>query len=247
MNSFGARLSSFGGSRNIPPAVRAAAVASGASPYEIVSLDFANQQYWRKGVRSSLAAVPGITFGANAPNLTADGLLIEDADDATTLTDLDALGLTPAVLAAGYTVVVDILKTLEAGNPYSQALSLDGGSLAERFSVAHGGGGNNLRAESLTASGDSGAIIGGSLGGLTSGALTRLAVTLTPAGLSVSRDGGAPIVDDTVDMPSPTLMRIGARSGISGPPESYWNGIIALVLAIPRPITGSPQQALSAL
>lgn len=97
------------------------------------AFDFAEQDYRLTNdyVRYDFDEVPGGVFGANAPNLTLEGLLVEDSLDSVTLTDLDALGLA-GMAANGCSMLADVTLADNQPSAFPWVFGLSDGMSADR-------------------------------------------------------------------------------------------------------------------
>jgi hypothetical protein len=141
------RVGQFTAPQNLPPAVRAAAAASGASPYEITSLDFANQQYWRQGVRSSFAAIPGLVTsgGVNGTRQTAAGIVPATEENLLTWSEdftnaawgkVNAGATADQGVAPSGSSEADLLENTSGANAHSRAEQLVSASAGVTYAVS---------------------------------------------------------------------------------------------------------------
>ena len=187
-------------------------------------LDFANGVYFYPFFKpDGLGEINGFTFGANAPNLTVDGLLVEDADDAVTTLDLNAIGLTPAVIAAGFTVYVEWLPDSGAGS--SRVYGFSNGATADRIVLLYGGG---LPGALRTFASVSGATVADFSGGtVTSATPAKAASRFAPNDLATYLDGTGVGTDDSAAMPAVNRLVLGANE--VGASSNFLSGSIGAI------------------
>lgn len=173
-------------------------------------------------VYDTIAALPGIQMGANAPRLSTRGLRVDGPEDAIALTDLPALGFDPL---QPFTVVVE--WDLPALNGLQAALTIDDGTTSNRWPQiwAHNAG----NAQVFTTS------TAGSLQGVLSAPAISgrgsIWATLTSTSLAGSINNGTVAHYLAVSRPeSLTRLRLGSRSA-----QGYLAGWLLSVAILPTP------------
>ena len=173
-------------------------------------------------VYDTIAALPGVQLGANAPRLSARGLRVDGPQDAIALTDLPALGFDPL---QPFTLIVE--WDLPALTGLQAALTIDDGTTSNRWPQiwAH----NSGNAQVFTTSS------AGSLQGVLSAPATSgrgsIWATLTSSSLTGSINNGAQTHYLAIHQPeSLTRLRLGSRSA-----EGYLAGWFVSAAILPAP------------
>lgn len=176
-------------------------------------------------------ALVSIQEGVHTSPIISTGTAFTRTSDSVTLTNLDVLGLTSAVLAAGYTVAVEFIAQ---GNG-NEIMSFYGGATTEAIRLHEAGTGIRLRVnDNSVGQADLNS------GNFSLGDKVRAVLRVNENNFGLSVNGASPSSDNNGSVPSIYELYLGAFGpGIIG------NSNILSVTIIPRAVSDSELQALS--
>ncbi len=217
-------------------------VTSGA----VLDLNFKDGLYYAAGPRS-ITSIPGISFGANAPNLSAGGLLVEDSLDDVRID----LGLSGGVWtnlgdlnpADGFTVLVEAI--VPAISPANYLWAINGpntyNDIVGQYYNADFGGGTAYAILEANNVPEPPTLSMGSLS-LTPGSRVRAAYTLSASRRRFAVNGTLSAEDTSNTLPTNLqTLHVGARRS----DLNHWSDLISRLIIIPGVYTDAQLQAWS--